>query len=164
MNWRINNAMKRLAFPLLTALTLGGCAVYEPGYSSAYSSYGAYPYGQPGYYSNTPYYATAPVPLGLRFDSNRFDSNRHDRDGFRGDRHEFQGNRNGVRRHEVQENRDGTQRNRVQEGERRPRQGHKIRDDNERGNFVERAQQAPDASKGAAFNRRRAINPGDYGR
>lgn len=159
MNWRINNAAERLIFSLLTALTLGGCAVYEPGYSSAYSSYGAYPYGQP-VYSSTPYYATAPVPLGLRFDSNR-----RDHDGFRGDRHEFQGNRDGVRRHGVQDNRDGIQRNRVQEGERRPRQDSRVRDDGERGNSLGTVQQqSSDASKGAAFNRRRAINPGDYGR
>lgn len=164
MNWRINNAGKRLTFSLLAALTLGGCAVYEPGYSSAYSSYGAYSYGQP-VYSNAPYYATVPVPLGVRFDSNRFDSNRYDHDRFRGDRHEFQGNRDGVRRHGVQDNREGIQRNRVQEEERRPRQDRRVRDDGERGSSLETGQQQSfDASKGAAFNRGRARNPGDYGR
>lgn len=164
MKWRINNAAQRLMLPLLAAFTLGGCAVYEPGYSSAYSSYGAYSYEQPVYYSSAPYYATAPVPLGWGFDANRFDSNRYDHDRFRGDRREFRDNRDGIRRYGGQDNRQEIQRNRVREEEHRPRQHDRIRDDGERRNPLETAQPASDASKGAAFNRRRAVNPGDYGR
>ena len=59
----LKGAAKRLTFSLILATTLGGCAVYEPGYPG-YSAYDPYGYGAPAY-SGVPYYVGPPVSLDL---------------------------------------------------------------------------------------------------
>lgn len=60
----LKGAAKRLTFSLIIATSLGGCAVYEPGYPG-YSTYDPYyAYGAP-VYSGVPYYVGPPVSLDL---------------------------------------------------------------------------------------------------
>lgn len=60
----LKGAAKRLTFSLIIATSLGGCAVYEPGYPG-YSSYDPYyGYGAP-VYSGVPYYVGPPISLDL---------------------------------------------------------------------------------------------------
>ena len=96
MNPHLKSAAKRLTLSLLAAATLGGCAVYEPGYPTGYA-YDPYPYGPPAY-SGAPYYVGPPVSLGLWFESRRGGGHR----GHYGGRHGHYGGHHGgwgARRH-----------------------------------------------------------------
>ena len=65
MNVILKGAAKRLTFSLLVATTLGGCAVYDPGYYAGYPAYDPYyAYGAPAY-SGAPYYVGPPIALDL---------------------------------------------------------------------------------------------------
>lgn len=60
----LKGAAKRLTFSLAIAASLGGCAVYDPGYYG-YSNYDPYyAYGAP-VYSGAPYYVGPPISLDL---------------------------------------------------------------------------------------------------
>ncbi len=81
----LKGAAKRLTFSLIIATSLGGCAVYDPGYPG-YSTYDPYyGYGAPAYYG-APYYVGPPISLDLWW----FDGGGGYRDGhhgFRGGHH-----------------------------------------------------------------------------
>ena len=84
MKQHLKGAAKRLTFSLLVATTLGGCAIYEPGYPgySSYDPYG-YGYGSPAY-SGVPYYVGPPVSLDFWFESRHGGGHRGHHGGHRG--------------------------------------------------------------------------------
>jgi hypothetical protein len=86
MNQHLQRAAKRLVFSLFVAATLGGCAIYEPGYPGGYAPYGTYPYWQPAY-SGVPYYVGPPVSLDLWFDARSGGHRGGHRGGWGGRRH-----------------------------------------------------------------------------
>lgn len=81
-------AAKRLAFSLLMAASLAGCAVYSPYPADYYSTYpytysSAYPYGYAApAYSGGPYYVGPPVTFDLWFSGYG-----HGGHGYHGGRH-----------------------------------------------------------------------------
>lgn len=80
----LKGAAKRLTFSLIIATSLGGCAVYEPGYPG-YSTYDPYyGYGAP-VYSGVPYYVGPPISLDLWWVGGG--GYRHGHHGFRGGHH-----------------------------------------------------------------------------
>jgi hypothetical protein len=83
MNKYMKGAAKRLTFSLIIVSTLGGCAVYGPGYPP-YASYDANPYyAQPAY--SAPAYIGPPVFLNFGFQHRSGGGGFHSGDrGFRG--------------------------------------------------------------------------------
>lgn len=84
MNTILKGAAKRLTFSLIIATSLGGCAVYDPGYYPGYSTYDPY-YGAPAY-AGAPYYVGPPISLDLWWVGDG-GGHRHGHHGFRGGHH-----------------------------------------------------------------------------
>ena len=84
MNAILKGAAKRLTFSLVIATSLGGCAVYDPGYYSGYDTYNPnYAYGAPAY-SGAPYYVGPPISLDLWWVGGGGHRHGHGHHGFRG--------------------------------------------------------------------------------